>query len=379
MLLVGRYTSPFSRRVAVSLCYLGFEYEHKPINAWSNLTEMRSYNPVGRVPALVLDDGEVLFDSGAILDYLDFLVGPERALTPLTEPERHGVMRVIVCAMGALEKMVHSVYEVAMHPEEKVHEPWIDHNLSQTELALTLARSDRPDTLDGGGAPHPGRHNHHGRRPVRTGALSRALSARHLCQSGRALRPRHGAAGLAGDHSLAGRCQREGEHSHRGVAFRLPRAGRCSSSTSTKRNSPSLPVITSSRRPPRRACPYRLQLGTVCSLARDFASLRHPGCVIAGAIRVTLLGGCRRAFFRPGYRGDKISVRSNRIRRQFAAPSGRSGVEDSRSPRVLHRGDGWRPTGAQVASAIEAPASARSLRRGCTGRRAVCCSGGPTI
>lgn len=136
MLLVGRYTSPFSRRVAVSLRYLGFEYEHKAINAWSNLSEMRSYNPVGRVPALVLDNGEVLFDSNAILDYLDFQVGPERALTPLTEPERHGVMRILVCAMGALEKMVHSVYEVTMHPEEKVHEPWIDHNLDQTALGL---------------------------------------------------------------------------------------------------------------------------------------------------------------------------------------------------------------------------------------------------
>jgi len=136
MLLVGRYTSPFSKRVAFSLRYLGFDYEHKAINAWNNLAEMRSYNPVGRVPALVLDNGEVLFDSNAILDYLDFLVGPERALTPLEEPARHGVMRIVVCAMGALEKMVHSVYEVTMHPEEKVHDPWIDHNLSQTELGL---------------------------------------------------------------------------------------------------------------------------------------------------------------------------------------------------------------------------------------------------
>ena len=79
MLLVGRLTSPFSRRVAVSLRYLGFDFEHRAINAWSSLAEMRSYNPAGRVPALVLDDGEVLFDSNAILDYLDFLVGPDRA------------------------------------------------------------------------------------------------------------------------------------------------------------------------------------------------------------------------------------------------------------------------------------------------------------
>lgn len=137
MILVGRYTSPFSRRVAVSLRYLGFAYEHKAINAWSNLAEMRSYNPVGRVPALVLDDGEVLFDSNAILDYLDFLVGPDRALTPLGEPARHGVVRIVACAMGAVEKMVHAIYEVTMHPEEKVHEPWIDHNLSQTALGLS--------------------------------------------------------------------------------------------------------------------------------------------------------------------------------------------------------------------------------------------------
>jgi glutathione S-transferase len=136
MILVGRYTSPFARRVAVSLRHLGFDYEHRAINAWNNLSEMRRFNPVGRVPALVLDDGEVLFDSNAILDYLDAIVGPQRALIPASEPERRAIMRYVVCAMGALEKMVHSVYEVTMHPPEKVHLPWIDHNLGQTALGL---------------------------------------------------------------------------------------------------------------------------------------------------------------------------------------------------------------------------------------------------
>jgi len=136
MMLVGRYRSPFARRVAISLKTLGIHYEHKRITAWGNLKEMRSFNPVGRVPALVLDDGDVLFDSNAILDHLDQIAGPDKALIPLTEPGRRKIMRLVVAAMGGLEKMVHSVYERTMHPAEKVHQPWIDHNLSQTREAL---------------------------------------------------------------------------------------------------------------------------------------------------------------------------------------------------------------------------------------------------
>ena len=84
MILVGRYRSPFTRRVAISMQLLGIEYEHRPHTAWSNLAEVRAVNPVGRVPALILDSGEALFDSSAILDYIDQLAGPQRALVPPT-------------------------------------------------------------------------------------------------------------------------------------------------------------------------------------------------------------------------------------------------------------------------------------------------------
>lgn len=104
MILVGRNRSPFSRRVAVSLRLLGFDYEHLPFTTWSNFKEVRKVNPVGRVPALILDDGETLIDSGAILDYLDQLAGPARALVPMQEPQRHHTLKIIACAMGALEK-----------------------------------------------------------------------------------------------------------------------------------------------------------------------------------------------------------------------------------------------------------------------------------
>lgn len=136
MILIGRYRSPFTRRVAIAMRLLGFAYEHRPHTAWRNLKEVRAVNPVGRVPALVLDSGETLFDSSAILDYLDQLAGPERALIPPREPERHQALRVVACALGALEKVVAALYEQTMHPPEKVHQPWIAHNESQAVSAL---------------------------------------------------------------------------------------------------------------------------------------------------------------------------------------------------------------------------------------------------
>ena len=136
MMLIGRYRSPFTRRVAVTLRLLGIDYEHRPYTAWSHLGEVRAVNPVGRIPALILDSGEILFDSSAILDYLDQIAGAERALVPSAEPARHEVLRIIACALGALEKVVAALYEQTMRPAEKYHLPWIEHNESQARSAL---------------------------------------------------------------------------------------------------------------------------------------------------------------------------------------------------------------------------------------------------
>jgi glutathione S-transferase len=144
MILIGRYRSPFTRRVAIAMRLLGIAYEHRPHTAWRNLQDVRAVNPVGRVPALILDSGEALFDSTAILDYLDQLVGPERALVPSREPERHQVMRVVACALGVLEKVVAALYEQTMHPTEKVHQPWIAHNESQALSGLEWLASLAP-------------------------------------------------------------------------------------------------------------------------------------------------------------------------------------------------------------------------------------------
>ena len=91
MILVGQYDSPFVRRVAITLNLYGMKFTRNAISVFSNAKEMAQINPVVRIPSLILDDGGILIDSGAIIDYLDGLAGPERALTPASGTERQMV------------------------------------------------------------------------------------------------------------------------------------------------------------------------------------------------------------------------------------------------------------------------------------------------
>src|SRR5690242_660026 len=70
MILIGQYDSPFVRRVAIALRLYGIGYEHRPWSTFGDAERIAPFNPLRRVPTLVLDDGEVLIESGAILDHL---------------------------------------------------------------------------------------------------------------------------------------------------------------------------------------------------------------------------------------------------------------------------------------------------------------------
>jgi glutathione S-transferase len=80
MILIGQYDSPFVRRVAIALRLYGMAYEHRPWSTFGDADRIAPFNPLRRVPTLVLDNGEVLIESTAILDHLDELVGPARAM-----------------------------------------------------------------------------------------------------------------------------------------------------------------------------------------------------------------------------------------------------------------------------------------------------------
>lgn len=123
MILIGQYDSPFVRRVAIALDIYGFTFEHRPWSVFGNAAEVARYNPLVRVPILVLDDGEVLVESGAILDHLDERAGPERALIAASGPARRHALKVSALATGLGEKAVSLFYERVMHAE--IVEGWV--------------------------------------------------------------------------------------------------------------------------------------------------------------------------------------------------------------------------------------------------------------
>jgi glutathione S-transferase len=127
MELYGRYASPFVRRVAVTLQLYGIAYRQLPLMPFGvDKLALAEVNPIARVPALRLDDDEVLVDSAVILDYLDEQVGPQRALTPASGPQRRRVLTLLAVALGANEKLVAGLYERHFRPREAWHAPWLD-------------------------------------------------------------------------------------------------------------------------------------------------------------------------------------------------------------------------------------------------------------
>ncbi len=120
MILVGRYDSPFVRRVAVALHHYGLPFRRRVISTYDDFDAVLAVNPLGKVPALELADGTALVDSTYILDYLDDLVGPDRSLVPPTGAARAAVQRHVAVALGLTEKSVEYRTETMRRPPDKV-------------------------------------------------------------------------------------------------------------------------------------------------------------------------------------------------------------------------------------------------------------------
>jgi glutathione S-transferase len=141
MILIGQFDSPFVRRVAIALELYGLPYKHQPWSTFGDAQRISPYNPLHRVPTLVLDDGESLIESGAILDYLDELAGPAKALIPDSGPARRNALKICALATGLGDKVVSLIYERVLHRETSAI--WIQRCEGQINAVLRVLEADR--------------------------------------------------------------------------------------------------------------------------------------------------------------------------------------------------------------------------------------------
>lgn len=141
MILIGQYDSPFVRRVGIALRLYGFPFEHRPWSVFGDAEKVAQFNPLRRVPTLVLDDGESLIESGAILDHLDELAGPSRAMIAEAGPDRRRALKVCALATGLADKAVSLIYERVLHAQTS--DSWVARCTAQIGAVLDVLESDR--------------------------------------------------------------------------------------------------------------------------------------------------------------------------------------------------------------------------------------------
>jgi glutathione S-transferase len=141
MILIGQYDSPFVRRVGIALREYGVAYEHQRWSVWGDAEKIAKYNPLRRVPTLLLDDGTPLIESAAILDALDEMVGPARAMLAREGLPRREGLRVLALATGTIDKAVSLLYE-PLHREHP-SESWMARCRLQIGDGLRALEEDR--------------------------------------------------------------------------------------------------------------------------------------------------------------------------------------------------------------------------------------------
>lgn len=118
MKLIGSLTSPYVRKTRIVLAEKKIEYEFELISPWTEGSTVPDFNPLGKVPVLVLDDGTALFDSRVIVEYIDN-VTPNNKLLPTSNRERTEVKRWEALADGLLDAAVAVRNEVSRPKNEQ--------------------------------------------------------------------------------------------------------------------------------------------------------------------------------------------------------------------------------------------------------------------
>jgi glutathione S-transferase len=145
MILRSTSASPFGRkvRIAISLLGLSDKIEVRETDLNDPADPIRQQNPLGKVPALLLDDGTALYDSRVILEYLDHLAGGGRII-PREPAARFEALRLQALCDGVCEASLLIVYESRYRPEEKRVQTWVERQAGKVKRALDMLEAAPP-------------------------------------------------------------------------------------------------------------------------------------------------------------------------------------------------------------------------------------------
>ncbi len=137
MKLIGSTTSPYVRKVRVVMAEKKLDFQFETDNVWSPDTRIGDSNPLGKVPCLIMEGAEALFDSRVIVEYLDTL-SPVGKLIPSMGRERAEVKTWEALADGVLDAALLARLEATWEGRHKTQrsQAWIDRQLGKVHAAL---------------------------------------------------------------------------------------------------------------------------------------------------------------------------------------------------------------------------------------------------
>lgn len=136
MKLIGSHTSPYTRKVRIVLAEKKIEYDFVVDSPWANDSKVPDYNPLGKIPVLVLDDDTALFDSRVIVEYIDN-VTPNNKLFPAPNRERIEVKRWEALADGLCDAAVAALLE-RKRPASEQSADWVERQFAKVKRALAF-------------------------------------------------------------------------------------------------------------------------------------------------------------------------------------------------------------------------------------------------
>jgi glutathione S-transferase len=145
MKLIGSLASPYVRKVRIVMAEKKLDYELVLENVWAPETKIQQFNPLGKVPSLIMEDGGAMFDSRVIVEYLDTLT-PVGKLIPANGRERAEVKCWEALADGVLDAAILVRLERTQRPDAKQSEEWIARQMEKVHGGLKAMSAGLKET-----------------------------------------------------------------------------------------------------------------------------------------------------------------------------------------------------------------------------------------